>query len=228
MHKENSTLHNAIVLSSLFVGLLWLVKLCELSFGWHLGVFGVRPHSINGLFGIFTAPLIHGSIEHLLANTLPTLLLGSILLYGYPRSRWWALSIIWVSAGIGVWTFGRENYHIGASGLTHGIFFFLFISGILRRDKRSIGLLMIAFFMYGTMLLTIFPRDPGISFESHFFGAVGGIISALLFRYWDPKPVKKLYSWDLESVEDADNDIIGDSWKPTDQRDIESEEANPR
>ena len=228
MHKENSTLHNAIVLSGLFVSLLWLVKLCELSFGWHLGVFGVRPHSISGLIGIFTAPLIHGSFEHLLANTLPTLLLGSILLYGYPRSRWWALSIIWFSAGIGVWAFGRENYHIGASGLTHGIFFFLFIGGILRRDKRSIGLLMIAFFMYGTMLLTIFPRDPGISFESHFFGAVGGIISALLFRHWDPKPVKKLYSWDLESVEDADNDIIGDSWKPADQRDLESDEINPR
>lgn len=217
MPQKDQALGNAIITASLFVGLLWIIKLYELWFAWDLVTLGVKPHSIQGLIGIVTAPLIHSNLAHLIANTLPILLLGSALIYGYPKSRWSALIIIWLSAGLGVWLFGRNSYHIGASGLSHGMFFFLLLSGILRRDKRSIGLLMIAFFMYGTMLLTIFPRDPAVSFESHFFGALGGSISALLFGMRDPKPAQKVYSWELEPVNEED-DIIGDLWKPEHER----------
>lgn len=112
------------------------------------------------------------------------------MIYGYPKSCWWALILIWLLSGLGVWLFGRENYHIGASGLTHGMFFYLLIGGILRRDKRSTALLMIAFFMYGSMLMTIFPREPGISYEYHLFGGIAGALCAALFARWDPKFVE--------------------------------------
>jgi hypothetical protein len=149
-----------------------------------------------------------------------------MLLYGYPKSRWWVLSTIWLMSGIGVWLFARQTYHLGASGLTHGIFFYLFIGGILRRDKLSIVLLMIAFFMYGGMLLTIFPREPGISYEYHFFGAIGGTISALIFRHRDPKSAPKTYSWEQQigdgyMIEEEDL-IIGDQWKTEEQKEREA------
>lgn len=153
---------------------------------------------------------MHGSWEHIAANTLPILLLGSMLLYGYPKSRWYALIIIWLGSGLGVWFFARPSFHFGASGLTHGLLFYLFIIGMLRRDKRSVALLMIAFMMYGGMLMTIFPREQGISYESHFFGAFFGVISALIFRHFDPKPAVKHYTW-----EDEQTDELGVAiWQP--------------
>ncbi len=216
MAKENS-LRRSIAIACCFAALIWAVKFSEFVLGVDLYDLGIYPRTQSGLIGILTAPLIHGSWQHLAGNTLPTLLLGSMLIYGYPRSRYWALAGIWLLSGLGVWLFARSSFHFGASGITHGMFFYLFIGGILRRDKRSAAILMIAFYMYGGMLLTIFPGDPGVSFESHFFGAAAGAFCAYIFRDWDPKPRRKRYSWqrsagEPESVEEEDP-IIGDQWK---------------
>ncbi|MCX2980675.1 rhomboid family intramembrane serine protease [Halieaceae bacterium IMCC14734] len=212
----NSSLRNSLIIAASFAALLWTLKLFESALGLELYDLGVYPRALSGLIGIASAPLIHGSWQHLIGNTLPLLLLGTMLLYGYPKSRFWALAGIWLLSGAGVWLFARSSYHFGASGLTHGIFFYLFVSGILRRDRRSAALLMIAFYMYGGMLLTILPRDPGVSFESHFFGAMAGAMLAYAFRNWDPKPVRKQYSWqrNTESDENIDEDpVIGDQWR---------------
>lgn len=198
--------------------LIWWLKLCEVMFGWNLYQLGIYPQNPSGLIGIVTAPLIHGSWQHVVGNTPPLLFLGSILIYGYPKSRWWALAIIWLLSGAGVWLFGRDSYHYGASGLTHGMFFYLFIGGILRRDKRSSALLMLAFYLYGGMLMTIFPRESGISFEYHLFGALTGVLCAIVFRHWDPKPARRTYSWERqadngESLTEEEDPVIGDQWK---------------
>lgn len=215
MDKDFS-LQECIFLASFFVLLLWTIKLGESMLGVSLSHLGVYPQKTTGLFGIVAAPLIHGSWQHIISNTLPILLLGSMLIYGYPKSRWWVLVIVWIASGIGVWFFARPSFHIGASGLSHGVFFFLFTAGLLRRDKRSSVLLMVAFFMYGTMIWTIFPQEPGISFESHFFGAVSGVVCALALSHRDPKPAVKTYSWEEESAEEALDEydlLIGDEWK---------------
>ncbi len=214
--ENNLSLRDCITLASLFALMLWITKLGESVFGVSLSNMGVFPKELSGLIGIFSAPVIHGSYQHLLGNTLPVLLLGSMLIYGYPRSRWWVLSIVWIASGLGVWFFARESYHIGASGITHGVFFYLFTAGLLRRDKRSSVLLTVAFFMYGTMIWSIFPQEPGISFEYHLSGALSGFVCAVLFRRWDPKPVTKKYSWEQESADDGLDEydpIIGDEWK---------------
>jgi membrane associated rhomboid family serine protease len=213
----NNSLRNSIVIAASFAALIWGLKLYEFTLGvdfYHLGVY---PRTLDGLLGILTAPFIHGSWQHVFGNTLPTVLLGSMLIYGYPKSRFWALSGIWLLSGIGVWLFARGSYHFGASGLTHGMFFYLFVGGILRRDRRSAALLMVAFYMYGGMLLTILPRDPGVSFESHLFGAIAGAFCAYVFRNWDPKPRRKRYSWERQPdsndpMEDEDP-VIGDQWR---------------
>nr|WP_322786217.1 rhomboid family intramembrane serine protease [Aliiglaciecola lipolytica] len=178
---------------------------------------GVFPHSSGGLLGIFTAPLVHGSLEHLFNNTLSLLILGSFLIYGYPKSRWRVIAFVWVFSGLGVWLFARDAFHIGASGLSHGIFFYLFVVSLFRRDKSSIAIMMAAFFMYGGMTMTIFPREESISFEYHLFGALAGIVSALFWRKLDPKPSLKRYEW--EDQQNADDPIIGEQW--LDSHDIE-------
>ena len=211
------SLRNSIIIAGSFIALLWALKLLETLLGINVYQYGVFPRHYEGLVGIVTGPLIHGSWEHLLGNSLPTLILGTLLLYGYPKSRWWAIGGIWLLSGILVWLFARESFHFGASGITHGMFFYLFTGGIARRDKRSAAMLMIAFYMYGGMMLSIFPGDPGISFESHLFGALAGILLAYLFRHWDQRPAKKRYSWqrgpgDAPVLED-DDPVIGDQWR---------------
>jgi membrane associated rhomboid family serine protease len=214
---NNNPLRDSILIAVSFAALIWILKFFEFILGVDLYNLGVYPRSQSGLLGVVTAPLIHGSWEHVIGNTLPLVLLGSMLIYGYPRSRYWALAGIWLLSGTGVWLFARSSYHFGASGLTHGIFFYLFVGGILRRDRRSAAMLMVAFYMYGSMLLTILPYDPGVSFESHFFGAACGAILAYAFRNWDPKPMRKRYAWERHPGEGGDiakdDPIIGDQWR---------------
>ena len=214
---KNNPLRNAVLVAASFAVLLWGLKLYELVLGVNLYQLGVYPRAQSGLLGIVTAPLIHGSWQHVIGNTLPIVLLGSMLIYGYPKSRFWAISGIWLLSGAGVWLFARESYHFGASGLAHGMFFYLFVGGILRRDKRSAALLMLAFYLYGGMLLTILPRDPTVSFESHLFGAMAGAVCAYVFRNWDPKPSRQRYHWERQPNEDEsmeeEDPVIGDQWR---------------
>ncbi|MDM8546883.1 rhomboid family intramembrane serine protease [Candidatus Venteria ishoeyi] len=185
-----------IVLGVILV--LWLIKISEIILGLDLAVYGIYPRDMDKLTGVITAPLIHGSFEHLFANTLPLFIMGSALIYNYPKAVKYVIPIIYLGSGVGVWLFARESYHIGASGVAHGMMFFIFIAGILRNDKPSAALALIIFFLYGGMLVSIFPTQAHISFESHFFGAVAGTICAFLFRDMDPKKAEKKYSWELE------------------------------
>jgi membrane associated rhomboid family serine protease len=218
--NQNKRLSQSILYSFLAITLLWCLKSSEILFGWNLSFMGLVPLEAAGMLGILTAPLVHGSLEHLFNNTFAILILASVLYYGYPKSWWKVLSLVWVLSGVGVWLFARQATHIGASGLTHGLFFFLFVASIFRRDKSSVAIMMIAFLLYGGMTMTIFPREEGISFEYHFFGALAGVIAAFIWRDSDPKPVVKRYDWEENiAVDDLD---IGDEWQvdePLEQED---------
>lgn len=220
--NKNPTFKSSITTTVIFVLFLWCIKSIEQIFTISFRDLGVNPADISGLIGIAFAPLIHASYEHLASNSLPLLILGSVLFYGYPKSSKITVGIIWFFSGLGVWLFARESYHVGASGLTHGIFFYLLLTSILRRDKRSIALMMIAFFMYGGMVMSILPREQHISFEYHLFGAIAGVVCAALFYKWDPKPIRERYEWENEHEPDEPHgtwranepeDLIGDEWK---------------
>jgi len=189
-----------------FVLLLWAIELLDRATGAGLYRFGVYPLQLTGLPGILLAPLLHGSWYHLASNSFALLILLTALLYGYPRSWRAALALIWLGSGAGVWLFARPSYHFGASGLTHGVMFFIFVSGVLRRDRLSIALAMIVFFIYGGMVWSIFPTEPGISYESHFFGAAFGVLAALLLRHRDPLPPRRHYDWQDETADDGRDD----------------------
>ncbi|MEE4243928.1 MAG: rhomboid family intramembrane serine protease [Kangiellaceae bacterium] len=208
--KRKLTLFNHIYWLVMATAVLWLIKSIEVIWNLPLVSLGIYPREFDGLIGIIFAPFIHGSWSHLAANTLPIILFGSLMAYGYPNSKWRTLLIIWLISGIGVWLFGRPSFHIGASGITHGLFYFVFLASIIRRDRRSIALMFITVFMYGSMLLGVLPWDAKISFEAHLFGAIGGIISAILFRHRDPKLLDPTFDWE-SSVDDelyADTSIV--------------------
>jgi membrane associated rhomboid family serine protease len=211
MKNSSPSFKKSLKYTLTFLLLIWLIEACKHHFHLPLHYLGIYPQSALGLIGVITAPLIHGSWEHVINNSAALLLLGTLLLYSYSTTRWKALAIVWLVSGLGVWLFGRPSFHYGASGLTHGIFYYLLVSGILRRDKRSVGVLMIAFFMYGSMLLTILPQRPEISFEAHFFGGLGGVIATLLLFRKESKPKEKTYEW--EGRPEEDDPFIGDEWQ---------------
>ena len=185
------------------------MKLIEVAFGLDFGHYGVNPGELRGLRGAALAPLIHGSWSHLATNTAPIIVLGTALLYGYPRSARVTLPILYLAPGICVWLFARETFHIGASGLTFGMMFFVFTIGAMRWDRRAIALSMIVFFLYGGMIWGIFPHDPGISFEYHFFGAMFGVSLAIAFKNTEPPPPKKRYSWEDDDPDEFDEESNG-------------------
>jgi membrane associated rhomboid family serine protease len=197
-------LRRAVLASAVFVLLVWGVWTVDVVLGLELGRLGVYPRDAGGLVGILFAPVVHGSALHLAANTPSLLVLGTAMNYGYPRSARIALPGIWLGSGLGVWLFARESYHIGASGLTHGLMFFIFVIGILRRDRLAIALSLVVFFLYGGMIWNILPQDPRVSFESHFFGAAAGLVLAVALRNRDPKPPQKRYAWEDEPDDEDD------------------------
>jgi membrane associated rhomboid family serine protease len=194
----------AIVLS--FVLILWVVKLAEYYSGLDFTQFGNYPRQVSGLVGIIFSPLIHSSFAHLFANTPPIIVIGTMLLYGYPRAAKILLPIVYLGSGTAVWLFAREAYHIGASGLAFGMLFFVLTVGMLRWDRRAIALSLIVFFLYGSMVWGVLPVAREISFESHLSGALIGVVLAFLLRHRDPGPPHKRYSWENEEEETDDYD----------------------
>jgi membrane associated rhomboid family serine protease len=161
-----------------FVALLWLIQLMNAAFDVDPEPFGVRPREPAGIAGIFFAPLVHAGFNHLIANTLPLVVLGTAMLYLYPRSALRALPV-----------------HLGASGLIYGLAAYIFVAGLLRRDRRAIAASLIVSFMYGSLTLGFLPLPPEISWETHLAAAVIGVLLALLLRRFDVTPLKQ-YTWD--------------------------------
>jgi membrane associated rhomboid family serine protease len=183
--------------AGLVVG-IWLAWLGAWLLGWDMHDLGIRPRDVHGLIGVLSAPFVHASFEHLMSNTLPLGLLTALTLYAYPRATRYALPVIWIAAGFGVWLWGRSSVHVGISGITYGLFAFLFLIGLLRRDRLGVAIALLVFFLYGGMVLTVLPREPDISFEYHLFGLLAGLACAVALRKFDPEPPRRRYSWEEE------------------------------
>jgi membrane associated rhomboid family serine protease len=150
--------------------------------------FGIIPRTLTGLIGIFTAPLVHGNLTHLISNTLPLLLLGTTLYFFYNKianSVFFGLYLVINSL---VWLLARPSIHIGASGVIYGLAGFLIFFGIFRKDLKSLVISIIITLLYGGLVYGIFPDQPGISWESHLLGGIAGAFFAMQFS---KKPKKR-------------------------------------
>ena len=199
--RDRTRIRYALVGAAGLLAGIWLAWLGAWALGWNIDDLGIRPRDVHGLIGILTAPFAHASFEHLMSNTLPLGLLSALTLYAYPRATRYALPFIWIASGVGVWLWARSSVHVGISGIAHGLMFFVFVMGLLRRDRLGVALALLVFFLYGGMLMTVLPREVEVSFEYHLAGAVAGVVSALgLFRL-DPQAPRKRYSWEDEEDE---------------------------
>ena len=192
------SLRQSFYYTALAVGLLWCIALVDTVLPLDLRLYGIIPRQSESLYGILFAPLLHDSFKHLLSNTVPLLVLGTLLRYGYPRAWKTAFVLIYLGSGIAVWIFARGNIHIGASGLVFGMMFFIVTMGIVRWEPRSIALSCVVFFLYGGTVWGILPLDARVSFESHLFGALMGIFCAWYLKQRDPPPPRKRYDWEDE------------------------------
>lgn len=159
------------------------------------GFFGVVPRTLSGFPGIITGPFVHGDLMHLLANSIPLFVVLSFLGIFYPISSLRVIGWTFFLTGFWVWVAARDSSHIGASGILYGIISFLVFSGFFRKDLRARLVTLGMVFLYGGMIWGIFPNEPGISFESHLFGAVAGLVLAFRFRKTDSLERKK-YEWE--------------------------------
>lgn len=184
-----------------FVALVWLIQLLNWALDLDLERFGVRPRELAGLPGIVFAPLLHGGFGHLLANTLPLLVLGTGMLHLYPGSALKVIPAVYVAPGIAVWLFARaSSVHIGASGLIYGLVGYIFVAGVIRRDRRAIAASLLVAFLYGSLVWGVLPIEPGVSWETHLAAAVTGVALAITLRHLDIPP-RKRYDWEDEADE---------------------------
>jgi membrane associated rhomboid family serine protease len=171
----------AAVGSVVFVVVLWVIEIVDAAMGNDLDQYGVQPRESDGLFGILFAPLLHGGWDHLSANTIPALVLAFLVLVSGIARGLLVTAIIWLVGGIGVWLVAPSNtVHLGASVLIFGWLVYLMVRGIFTRRAGEIILGMVLFFMYGGLLLGVLPGQPGISWQGHLFGAIGGALAAWL------------------------------------------------
>lgn len=223
-------LRKAILWAAGFTAILWSIKLFEYLANTNFIGLGILPQHASGLLGILFAPLIHSSWIHLAANTGPVFILGATLLYGYPRSARIVIPAVYLLTGLVVWLFARPHYHVGASGLTFGLLFFITIIGFLRWDKHALALALVSFFLYGGMMGGLFPEKEGISFETHIAAACLGAILAFVLKNHDPPPPRKVYSWELEGEEDDGIDwgeFLGDE-EGDDELEEEQQQRPPK
>jgi membrane associated rhomboid family serine protease len=199
----------SFVLPSLFVLLLWIIKIVDYSEDLNLYEFGLYPRSINGLLGIFLSPFLHSDFNHLISNSIPLLILGTGIIYFYRDLAYKTIFFIWIVSGIGVWIIARNSYHIGASGLIYGIASFLFLSGVIRKDYRLAAISLLVIFLYGGLVWGVFPIFPRLSWEYHLLGGLSGLLAAIIYRRKGPQPLK--WSWENEeeqSKEDNNEELM--------------------
>ena len=164
---------------SAFVALLWLVEIVDAVTAGSLDRYGIEPRTQDGLVGILAAPLLHSGWTHLEANSVPLLILAFLVAAASTARLFGVLAWAWLVSGLGVWLVGPPNsVTVGASGLVFGLLTYTMVVGFL--ERRPIGILIGVgvFLVYGSVLLGALPGDPGVSWQGHLFGAVGGVLAA--------------------------------------------------
>ena len=204
MKEGRKRLLLSMVFPLFFLLILWLIKISETILHKQFVFLGIYPQKAKGLIGILTAPLIHSDFQHLIANSIPLLILGTGLFYFYSKIAYKVFFLSYFIANIWIWIGARQAYHIGASGLVYSFAAFLFVSGVIRKNVKLMAISLLVVFLYGSMIWGLLPLQPHISWESHLMGAIAGAV--LAFYYRDKGPTRKIYSWELEDEDEELDD----------------------
>src|SRR5215211_2453605 len=158
--------------------LMWAVETIDLVAG-DLDSAGIRPRDPEGLVGIATSPFLHAGFGHLIGNTIPFVALGAAIAIGGLMRTLVVTGIVAGVGGLGTWLTAPSNsVVIGASGLVFGFATYLVARGAYSRTPWHIVGGLVVIVIYGSTLLTGLVPTPGVSWQGHLFGAVGGAVAA--------------------------------------------------
>ena len=178
-----ATLRTQVVTVGGSVAAFWGVFAANVLSGGLLMQFGVVPRTLVGLRGILFAPFIHGSVEHLVSNTVPFLILGWLVMLRDSRHFLRVTFASMLGAGLMAWLIGAPgSVHIGASGVIFGYLGFLMLAGWYARSVASIAISVLVTVLWGSVVLGVLPTQPGVSWQGHLGGFIGGILAARQFR----------------------------------------------
>ena len=190
----NNELKNVLAL----VGAIWCAFLIGKILPFNVNAWGVTPRTLGGLVGIPVMPFLHGSLSHLISNTVPLVVL-LLLLSGSQARAWEVVVDVVLVGGLLLWLFGRSAVHVGASGLIFGLISFLIVSGVLERRLVSLAVAVLVGFLYGGSLLSgVIPKiGSHVSWDGHLAGAVAGAGVAWLLVKQMAKPAStvSLFAW---------------------------------
>lgn len=211
MTKKKHTILSSLEYPLIILAIMWLVFLIDYLFPIQLAQYGILPRHKSGLIGIIFSPLLHSTRDftHIVNNSPPFLILSWTLFYFYKKIAWQILGLSWIVGGLFVWIAARSSFHIGMSGVIYSLAFFLFFSGVFRKELKLMAISLFVVFLYGGMVWGIFPGDPGVSFEGHLFGAIVGIILAYYYQKEGATFKKKVYDWEREEALDKEMETKG-------------------
>ncbi len=188
--------NSVIALPLFFVWFLWFVYWLQIKFDFDFYQNGIFPRTFSGLQGIFFSPFVHSDIKHLYNNSIPLLILLAALRFFYARQSAAVIGYGILFSGLITWIIGRDNYHIGASGLIYVLVSFIFFKGVQTKYYRLVALSLAVVLVYGGLVWYIFPKvEDNISWEGHLAGLISGFALSLLYRTPEYKKIIK-YDWE--------------------------------
>jgi membrane associated rhomboid family serine protease len=182
MQEGFNKFHQSIFVTAGLIVVIFAIHALKITGILNTNEWGIYPREVWGSAGIVLAPLVHGSLKHLLSNAAPLIVTVLTLYYFYHKVFFRVLLMVWFYTGLLVWLLAERAWHIGASGVVYGLVSFIFWTGIFRKNKRSIVLALIMLVLYSGMFEGIVPNEPGISWESHLYGSLVGIFAAWWFK----------------------------------------------
>ncbi len=200
--KKTKNLFKILFVPMMFLLIMWTTHLFQFVFNISFIKLGVLPKTYIGLKGVFLSPFIHKDWSHLINNSYPILVLGTLLFYSYKKIAYRIFFLLFIFSGVLLWMIGRQSFHIGASGIIYSLASFLFFSGIIRKNPPLTAISLVVLFLYGSMIWGLFPINKFSSWEGHLSGFITGLIISILFREDGPK--RKKYQWEI----DEENELL--------------------
>lgn len=200
--KKTKNLFKILFIPMMFLLIMWTTHLFQFVFNISFIKLGVLPKTYIGLKGIFLSPFIHKDWSHLINNSYPILVLGTLLFYSYKKIAYRIFFLLFIFSGVFLWMIGRQSFHIGASGIIYSLASFLFFSGIIRKNPPLTAISLVVLFLYGSMIWGLFPINKFSSWEGHLSGFITGLVISILFREDGPK--RKKYQWEI----DEENELL--------------------
>lgn len=163
------------------VALMWVSEVLDVIADHRLDRLGIEPRETDGLIGVVTAPFLHAGFGHLISNTLPFATMGLVIAFQGAARVLAVTALVALVSGLGAWLLGREGtIHIGASGVVFGYGAYLLARGFFNRDAVELAIAAAVAVVWGGALLGGLLPEEGVSWQSHAFGAIGGVIAAQL------------------------------------------------